>query len=879
MGNCFMNKSAETDLQEPEEKPPSQTLQKNLLDDKIQLSFAVSDRNRSRKVSEKSFLSQSNHYFLPNSDPTSPEKSEKNLEFIHNTLTKFFLYTHLPTEQQSLIITQIKYLVVSHSQYIILQDKYTEYFWIIQKGSVEVLHPNKPRTVLKVGDCIGQISLISNSIQTSNIKTLEDSVFWILDRTALRTVLQQINSAEYSENKSFLESVPMFNILNKTQRELLLSSVTTITYNQGQVIVTEGEPGDLFFLIKEGQVVCSKGGKFIRNMIVGEYFGEQALLYGTMRTATVAAVTKVKCLIVSREDLTKALGNQLSQIIYKNTLKMAFEKSRLINSLTNEQMSELLGNMNVKSFENHSVVIKKGTFKAEMLYVVLNGKLREENGSEWEVLSILGEEELVKSEIGFYMDITAVGQVDIASISKLHFENILGNKLNNTATNTQLLTTFKKLYLFRALSNDRLKTLIENLQIQIFDPEKTIFEQGSLGEAFYIIKQGIVDIYKDDILIRSINKLDYFGERALLFDEPRSATVKANEKVECWVLEKVDFLQIIDERIQNLLHKRIKLQDTNVELNDLLIVKQLGSGMLGEVYLTTSLKNNQLYALKCIDRHKIDNSKIQDNLMLERKILMQIDHCFILKLIKTFKDYKRVYFLLEYVRGADMFDVIRELGLLSSEDARFYTCCLLIILEHLHERDIVYRDLKPENVMTDEDGYPKLIDFGTAKIVGGRTYTMIGTPHYMAPEVIMGKGYNINADYWSLGIMVYEFVCGGVPFGEEDDDSYLIFEKILNGRVNYPFNVNPEKDIQSFIEQLLSKNPALRIGGSFENLRKTAWLKEADWEGLIEKKYVAPYLADLPNLQWDINKAMGKKMMFQSSLLERQNSKAWDADF
>lgn len=879
MGNCFMNKSVDIDLQDSEEKNACPSLNKSPSENRIQVSFAVSDRNKSRKVSEKSFLGQSNLYFLPNSDPTNPEKSPKDLEFIHNTLFKFFLYAHLPPDQQNLIIAQIKYLEVSCSQYIILQDKYTEYFWIIQKGSVEVIPQHKPRTVLKTGDCIGQISLISNSIQTSNVRTLEDSAFWILDRSAIRTILQQINSAEYSENKSFLESVPMFNILTKAQRELLLSSVTTINYNEGQVIVTEGEPGDLFFLIKEGQVLCSKGGKFIRNMIVGEYFGEQALLYGTMRTATIAAVTKVKCLIVSRDDLTKALGNQLSQIIYKNTLKMAFEKSRLINSLTNDQMSELLNGMNVKSWSNGSVVIKKGTSKSEMLYVVLKGKLCEQSGSVWEVLSVLGEEELVKNESTFYMDITALGEVDLASISKTSFENILGNKLAGSSTNTQLLSTFKKLYLFRALSNDRLKSLIENLIIEVFDPEKTIFEQGSLGEAFYIIKQGIVDIYKDDNLIRSINKLDYFGERALLFDEPRSATVKANGKVECWVLKKADFLQIIDERIRNLLHKRIKLQDTNVELSDLLIVKQLGSGMLGEVFLTTSLKNNQLYALKAIDRHKIDNAKIQDNLMLERKILMQIDHCFILKLIKTFKDSRRIYFLLEYVRGADMFDVIRELGLLTSEDAKFYTCCLLIILEHLHERDIVYRDLKPENVMTDEDGYPKLIDFGTAKIVNGRTYTMIGTPHYMAPEVIMGKGYNANADYWSLGIMIYEFVCGGVPFGEEDDDSYLIFEKILNGRVNYPLNVNPGKDIQSFIEQILSKNPALRIGGSFENLKKNPWLKDADWEGLIEKKYEAPFLADLPNLQWDVNKAMEKKNIIDSQLLQRQNSKAWDADF
>jgi len=101
------------------------------------------------------------------------------------------------------------------------------------------------------------------------------------------------------------------------------------------------------------------------------------------------------------------------------------------------------------------------------------------------------------------------------------------------------------------------------------------------------------------------------------------------------------------------------------------------------------------------------------------------------------------------------------------------------IFAHLHERNIVYRDLKPENVMVDEMGYPKLIDFGTAKTVTTRTYTIVGTPHYMAPELIIGKGYGLNVDFWSLGIMLYEFICGGVPFGEEEEDPYTIYEIIL----------------------------------------------------------------------------------------------------
>ena len=126
--------------------------------------------------------------------------------------------------------------------------------------------------------------------------------------------------------------------------------------------------------------------------------------------------------------------------------------------------------------------------------------------------------------------------------------------------------------------------------------------------------------------------------------------------------------------------------------------------------------------------------------------MLQIDHPFIMKLIKTSKDEKRIYFLTEHVRGMDLFDVLREMGLLSNEDSMLYIASLIEVLEYLHERDIIYRDLKPENIMIDYEGYLKLIDFGTAKILSGRTFTVVGTPHYMAPEIIIGKGYGSPAD-------------------------------------------------------------------------------------------------------------------------------------
>ena len=203
---------------------------------------------------------------------------------------------------------------------------------------------------------------------------------------------------------------------------------------------------------------------------------------------------------------------------------------------------------------------------------------------------------------------------------------------------------------------------------------------------------------------------------------------------------------MIDEGIRKQLKKRMELQNDSILLSDLLLLKLLGKGMFGNVFLVYSTASSVLYALKTVQRTKISAYDIYDNIVLERKILLQLDHPLIIKLVKTFKDENRLYFLMEFVQGIDLFDALRDLGLLNNENSKFYISCVLLIFEHLHERSIIYRDLKPENIMIDSEGYPKLIDFGTAKILKQRTYTMVGTPHYMCPEVIKGIGYGLTAD-------------------------------------------------------------------------------------------------------------------------------------
>ena len=158
-------------------------------------------------------------------------------------------------------------------------------------------------------------------------------------------------------------------------------------------------------------------------------------------------------------------------------------------------------------------------------------------------------------------------------------------------------------------------------------------------------------------------------------------------------------------------------------------------------------KINWFYELH---KKQIDFDELHKNLELERGILLKIDHPFIVKLVKTLKDNKFIYFLMEFIKGKELFEVIYDIGLLNKLETQFYSGSLLLVIDYFYERKVVYRNIKPENVMV--SGYLKLIEIATAKEIIDRTNTIIGTPHYMTPEFILGEGYSFQIDIWSITI-------------------------------------------------------------------------------------------------------------------------------
>lgn len=283
-----------------------------------------------------------------------------------------------------------------------------------------------------------------------------------------------------------------------------------------------------------------------------------------------------------------------------------------------------------------------------------------------------------------------------------NFLSVIGGNIQEALTLSEVQDFLKKVPLFAALSRNKLEHIVKAITIQTYTEGQNIITQGEEDSKFYIIKSGKVDIVVNGKYIRTLNETESFGERALFFKERRSATALAIGKVEVYVLEEKDFKTMLEDNLKSFLLKRLMLQDNTVQLEDLDYIGVLGSGNFGNVYLVQSTKNKSFYAIKGIDKIQIDAEILHKNLELERSILLKIDHPFIVKLVKTLKDSKFIYFLMEHIKGKELFDVIREIGLLNKSQTQFYAGAMMLAVEYLHERKIIYRDIKPENIIINE---------------------------------------------------------------------------------------------------------------------------------------------------------------------------------
>ncbi|XP_014669463.1 PREDICTED: protein kinase DC2-like [Priapulus caudatus] len=246
-------------------------------------------------------------------------------------------------------------------------------------------------------------------------------------------------------------------------------------------------------------------------------------------------------------------------------------------------------------------------------------------------------------------------------------------------------------------------------------------------------------------------------------------------------------------------------------------------------------------------RRRATKGSVQHFLTTRRTLLETVKHPFLVNLLWTSHDDTFLYMLFDYVCGGELFTYLRHAGNFDSATANFYTAEIVSALEYLHALAIVYRDMKPENLLLDKEGHLKITDFGFAKKLEDRTWTLCGTPEYLAPEIIQSKGHNKAVDWWALGILIYEMLIGYPPFF--DDNPFGIYEKILTGVIEWPKHIDlVAKDL---IRKLLVQDRTRRLGNmkrGAEDVKHHRWFKRIAWADVYQRKLQPPIV---PNISHD----------------------------
>jgi len=413
--------------------------------------------------------------------------------------------------------------------------------------------------------------------------------------------------------------------------------------------------------------------------------------------------------------------------------------------------------------------------------------------------------------------------------------------------------------------------------LEEFAKDEQIITKGDVGDKFYIIKSGMVKCKIDDVHpALFLGPKKFFGERALLKDQPRAAHVWAARPTECLSLTRHAFhvlLGPIHSELQKEYSGTVNLPEVkahasapqrqvgpaveeepfnsrNIQLKDLAMGPVLGEGTFGRVQLVTHGATNSKWALKIMMKSQILEMGQTKATMLEKDVMMKIRHPLCLRLEATFSSKDLLYMMLEIVPGGELFQLLAdsETGVVPPKASRFYAACVIDAFSYLHGKNVVYRDLKPENLLLDANGYLKVIDYGFAKFLDKspyKTFTFCGTPEYFAPEMMAGQGYACSVDTWGVGILIYEMLYGYTPFADfENNDPRKTMKMIMKNKIEFPSDGVKDPASEDMIRGLLTKDAEQRIGCDEAGIGEVKTHKlyaGFDWNAFYSMEMEAPW--------------------------------------
>ena len=781
----------------------------------------------------------------------SPGEEEKIIKILKSQI----VFQGVSLEILSVIASEMIMLYVPEGKIIYDINDDGNFFYIIGNGKVAVnTQDNNNSNILTQWNTFGEISLFTEKKREEIIITKENVELYIIDGESFRDIQKRNNEMILKERYNFLNNIALFESLDKISKYNVAQKLTKKEFRINSKIISKGERGDKLYIIKEGIVSCKIGLQEIRKLSNNEYFGQNAILIDVKRGADIIALQKTVCYILSKEDLKEALTEDYQEIILNCFFKNAIDKNiNLKNIFIDSLLNEIFKCFSIQQYSKHEKIYdpkSKIPLKSnnKKLILVLEGSLFKDETLIADKGKILGEELLNDLNQTIPENIFAnpdaiTFEANILDVAKILKIDLNTDKDKEKPLNIlRAINKLKKIYLFKNLSDKTLESIAAGMKKQKFKPNDFIIEENTVGDQFFLIIKGRVRITVKGEFIRDLDSGDCLGENALLTDNVyRTASAVALEKVLCYVLSKSEFQVILnDDNTKDYLLRKLALQDTEISLSSLHYIKFLGKGKFGTVSLVHNKKN--IYAIKAISRKSVEREKILAKYFVnERKIMLSLDHPFIVKMVKSMKNKHFCFLLIEFINGTNLDEYLSNRGTKQNVyETQFYIGSMLLMLDYLQKKFIAHRDIKPSNIMIDTNGYLKMIDFGTAKVLTDYTSTIIGTPHYIAPEILQGKGYSLSVDFWSLGICMYEIFYGKYPFGNYANEVIEIYKDVLRNDFTFPTEHSRVANVNSFIKCLLNKKVNERVCNA-SKLKKKPFFEGFEFDKLNDFKLKAPH--------------------------------------
>jgi len=759
-------------------------------------------------------------------------------------------------------------------------------------------------------------------------------VMLITRRHLPRALLPQLTT------RLFLAKVDLFKRLPAGEIPTLVKACVPVTFEPGTKIITQGDQGDEFFVIKTGTAKVEVNGNMVATLKTGDYFGENALLRDDPRNASIVCQSKIEGLKITRAKFIELGLNEKLEFAKRGAVGGGAAADAEIKPPTAKSAAEttliaeaLKGNVNLNNMitlddvktgamtalmwkedvAKGTELIKEGDLNADYFYVVCTGtfdvsKIPEGQSAEKYVgrsnsLATLGPKTSFGELALLYFaaraaTITATADATVFVLARQQFKDIITKAVGDVAAT--YVKYLDKVSILDPLKDAEKKQLAEALTDFAFAEGETIFEQGEKGVLFYILIDGAVTVLKDG---KEVSKLtatkdsaQFFGEAALLSNEPRGATIKVTSaSATTLAVDKASFDMLLGPLEE--LKKRGKEGSATVSKKgavgvvdksrfgkifrkDLKRLGLLGCGGFGAVEMVEHTKSTECYALKALSKGYVLKTGMQKSVMSEKDVQLMCDSVFIVKLYETYNGEQSLYLLLELALGGELYATYNKKGLWGNDKcAKFYVAGTIFAFDHLHERKIIFRDLKPENLLLNDFGHVKLTDMGLAKVVVGKTFTTCGTPDYFAPELIASKGHTEAVDWWTLGILNFELLAGHPPF--ESASPMQIYQKVTKGINKVQFPKACKSVVESLIKGNCHANPSERLPmkkGGLDNVKKHDWFKGFDWEQFEACKMDAPYKPAIKNKK-DMGNFSARKEDMPPQVPYKDPKNGWDKDF